>query len=97
MVDPGETAPAALVRELREETGVDLAGHQPVILGRNLVDDWRTTRVAWSPGRRCRTSGRPEREGGTPGFNRPGRSRSWRAPRIPRTRVHPGSPSPVPG
>ncbi|MFD0269591.1 NUDIX domain-containing protein [Streptomyces sp. NPDC127106] len=47
MVDPGETAPATLVRELREETGVDLAGHQPFILGRNLVDDWRASDHAW--------------------------------------------------
>ncbi|MEU2380316.1 NUDIX domain-containing protein [Streptomyces misionensis] len=47
MVDPGETAPAALVRELREETGVDLADHQPVILGRDIVDDWRQSDHAW--------------------------------------------------
>ncbi|MEU3565403.1 NUDIX domain-containing protein [Kitasatospora sp. NPDC006786] len=47
MVDPGETAPAALVRELFEETGVDLRGHQPVILGRDLVDDWRQSDRAW--------------------------------------------------
>jgi ADP-ribose pyrophosphatase YjhB (NUDIX family) len=47
MVDPGETAPATLVRELREETGVDLADHQPTILGRQVVDDWRNTDHAW--------------------------------------------------
>ncbi|MCX5278266.1 NUDIX domain-containing protein [Streptomyces virginiae] len=47
MVDPGETAPAALVRELREETGVDLSDHQPVVLGRDLVDDWRQSDHAW--------------------------------------------------
>ncbi|RZF02824.1 NUDIX domain-containing protein [Streptomyces albidoflavus] len=47
MVDPGETAPAALVRELKEETGVDLSDREPVILGRDLVDDWRQTDHAW--------------------------------------------------
>lgn len=47
MVDPGQTAPAALLRELREETGVDLADHRPTILGRDLVDDWRNTDHAW--------------------------------------------------
>ncbi|MFC8454702.1 NUDIX domain-containing protein [Kitasatospora sp. NPDC057223] len=47
MVDPGETAPKALLRELREETGVDLAGHQPHVLGRDLLDDWRQSDHAW--------------------------------------------------
>ncbi|MEU3189504.1 NUDIX domain-containing protein [Streptomyces sp. NPDC006992] len=47
MVDPGETAPQALQRELREETGVDLCDHQPVILGRDVVEDWRQSDYAW--------------------------------------------------
>ncbi|MGW8527036.1 NUDIX domain-containing protein [Nocardiopsis sp. NPDC055824] len=47
MVDPGETAPAALTRELLEETGVDLRGMVPQILMRTYVDDWRATDHAW--------------------------------------------------
>ncbi|EHM31502.1 NUDIX hydrolase [Streptomyces sp. W007] len=47
MTDPGETAPDTLVRELREETGVDLRDRTPVVLGRDLVDDWRNTDHAW--------------------------------------------------
>jgi ADP-ribose pyrophosphatase len=47
MVDPGETAPAALVRELAEETGVDLGELEPTILDRTYVDDWRNTDHAW--------------------------------------------------
>ncbi|CAL9611020.1 NUDIX domain-containing protein [Nocardiopsis dassonvillei] len=47
MVDPGETAPAALTHELREETGVDLRGMTPQILMRTYVEDWRNTDWAW--------------------------------------------------
>lgn len=47
MLDAGETALAALLRELCEETGVDLAGHRPVILGQDLVDDYRNSDQAW--------------------------------------------------
>ncbi|HEV2343471.1 MAG TPA: NUDIX domain-containing protein [Actinocrinis sp.] len=47
MVDPGESAPATLARELREETGIDLADLEPVILTRTYVKDWRATDHAW--------------------------------------------------
>lgn len=47
MVEPGEDAPAALVRELREETGVNLADATPQILARTLVSDPRETDWAW--------------------------------------------------
>lgn len=47
MVDPGENAPETLVRELREETGVDLATMSPRILTRTYVDDWRASDHAW--------------------------------------------------
>ncbi len=47
MVDPGETAPATLVRELREETGVDLSHITPTILARTHVADPRETDWAW--------------------------------------------------
>lgn len=47
MVDPGETAPAALVRELREETGVDLVHLTPQVIHRGYVEDRRNTDHAW--------------------------------------------------
>lgn len=48
MVDPGETVKVALVRELREETGVDLFGYSPdTVLRRGYVNDWRNTDHAW--------------------------------------------------
>ncbi|MFD7642310.1 NUDIX domain-containing protein [Kitasatospora sp. NPDC059795] len=47
MVDPGETVTRALLRELREETTVDLRGQHPVILGTGVVDDWRNSDHAW--------------------------------------------------
>ncbi|MFJ5122304.1 NUDIX domain-containing protein [Kitasatospora sp. NPDC088548] len=42
-----KTVEDALLRELLEETGVDLRGHQPVILDRQVVDDWRNTDQSW--------------------------------------------------
>ncbi len=47
MVNPGELAKQALVRELREETGVDLAELTPHVLGSRYVDDWRNSDHAW--------------------------------------------------
>lgn len=47
MVDPGESAPEALVRELFEETGVDLRDQAPEILERRYVEDWRASDYAW--------------------------------------------------
>uniref|UniRef100_UPI003F4920B9 NUDIX domain-containing protein n=1 Tax=Amycolatopsis sp. CA-096443 TaxID=3239919 RepID=UPI003F4920B9 len=47
MGEPGESALATLVRELREETGVDLTAVRPALLGVDLVDDWRNTDHAW--------------------------------------------------
>ncbi|QKW17383.1 NUDIX domain-containing protein [Verrucosispora sp. NA02020] len=47
MVDPGETAPQALVRELREETGVDLSGLPSEVVWSGYVYDPRNSDEAW--------------------------------------------------
>lgn len=47
MVDPDETVPAALARELAEETGVDLRGRTPDTVRSGYVDDPRNTDHAW--------------------------------------------------
>lgn len=48
MVDQGENTAAAVVRELAEETGADLAGVEPdTVLYRGYVDDWRASDHAW--------------------------------------------------
>lgn len=47
MVDPGESAPSALVRELREETGLNLIDVKPELLERTYIDDPRNTDHAW--------------------------------------------------
>ncbi|WP_194908088.1 NUDIX domain-containing protein [Catenulispora rubra] len=47
MVDPGESAPQALTRELREETGVDLAELTAEVIWSGYVEDWRNTDYAW--------------------------------------------------
>lgn len=46
-VDPGESAIDAGRRELREEAGLDLTGHQPDVLSPTVVADWRNTDHAW--------------------------------------------------
>ncbi|MGI5208942.1 RapZ C-terminal domain-containing protein [Spirillospora sp. CA-108201] len=47
MVEHGESEPAALIRELAEETGIDLAGLAPLVLARTLVADPRQSDHAW--------------------------------------------------
>jgi ADP-ribose pyrophosphatase len=47
MVDPGESAPQALIRELHEETGVDLAQVTPRVIWSGYVEDHRNSDYAW--------------------------------------------------
>lgn len=47
MADPGETYTDTLVRELREETGVDVGALTPMIVSRGYVRDPRNTANAW--------------------------------------------------
>lgn len=47
MVDRGEAAPQALIRELEEETGLHLDMSDAVTIYKGYVDDWRTTDHAW--------------------------------------------------
>lgn len=47
MVDPGETPTDALVRELAEETGLNLTGTPPTVLARTYVEDPRASDWAW--------------------------------------------------
>ena len=46
MVDDGERATAAMVREIREETGVDVSAIEPKVLYRMVANDIRNTRHA---------------------------------------------------
>ncbi|WP_228563831.1 NUDIX domain-containing protein [Catenulispora rubra] len=47
MVDPGESAPQALTRELREETGVDLSELTPQVIWSGYVEDHRNSDHSW--------------------------------------------------
>lgn len=47
-IEPGETDEQAAVRELGEETGLDLTGHPGQVLPRRRVPDPRETAEAWA-------------------------------------------------